>query len=191
MTMAWIDHKKVYILVPQSWIVDCLKMYKISEKFMKFITEAMKKIEWGIGSWGKNFIRGKNPERHLPGRCAVAITICNSNDATQLQEVHGGGGYKFTKTQEKINHPMYKNEIMLFAEKENNWRASDANNKNIQPKCMNGIWHRKVCNNHNEKWKVTNNGRNRTAKSRKNQNFRRKGKLQVLGNIGSDYHQNK
>ena len=42
---------------------------------------------------------------------------------------------------------------------------------------------------HNEKWKKTNNGRNRTAKSRKNQNTWRKGKLQLLGNIGSEHHQ--
>ena len=46
-----------------------------------------------------------------------------------------------------------------------------------------------MCHAHNEKWKRTNNWRNRTAKSRKNQNGLRKGKLQVLGNIGSRYHQ--
>ena len=37
----------------------------------------------------------------------------------------------------------------------------------------------------NEKCKTTKDERNRTTKSRKNQNARRKGNLQVLGNIGS------
>ena len=37
--------------------------------------------------------------------------------------------------------------------------------------------------------KKTNNGRNRTARSRKNQNTWRKGKLQVLENVGSGQHQ--
>ena len=41
----------------------------------------------------------------------------------------------------------------------------------------------------NEKWKKKNNGMNRTAESVKNQNALRKGKLQVLGNIGSGHHQ--
>ena len=40
--MAWIDYKKAYDMVPQSWIVDYLKMYKISNKIIKFITGAIK-----------------------------------------------------------------------------------------------------------------------------------------------------
>ena len=36
---------------------------------------------------------------------------------------------------------------------------------------------------------MTHDGRNRTTKSRKNQNARRKGNLQVLVNIGSGHHQ--
>ena len=41
----------------------------------------------------------------------------------------------------------------------------------------------------NEKRKKIKNERNRTTKSRKNQNARRKGNLKVLGNIGSGHHQ--
>ena len=28
---AWIKYKKAYDMVPQSWIIDCLEMYKISD----------------------------------------------------------------------------------------------------------------------------------------------------------------
>ena len=38
----------------------------------------------------------------------------------------------------------------------------------------------------NQKWKTTNDGRNRTIKSRKNQNARRKGNLQILGILEAD-----
>ena len=48
------------------------------------------------------------------------------------------------------------------------------------------FWRRKMCVAHNEKWKKPNNERNRTATSRKNQNARRKGRLQVVWNIGSE-----
>ena len=41
----------------------------------------------------------------------------------------------------------------------------------------------------NEKRETTYDGRNRTTKSRKDQDVRRKGNLQVLGNIGSGHHQ--
>ena len=45
-----------------------------------------------------------------------------------------------------------------------------------------------MCHANNEKWKKTNNGRNRTTKSGKNQNDQRKGNLQVIGNIGSGHY---
>ena len=47
------------------------------------------------------------------------------------------------------------------------------------------IWHRKIHYTNNEKREMSPDGGNRTIKPRQNQNTRRKGKLQVLGNIGS------
>ena len=32
LAMAWIDNKKAYDLVPQSWIINCLKIYRISDE---------------------------------------------------------------------------------------------------------------------------------------------------------------
>ena len=34
---AWIDNKKAYDMAPQSWIINCLKMYKISDEVVNFI----------------------------------------------------------------------------------------------------------------------------------------------------------
>ena len=34
---AWIDYKKAYDMVPQTWIINCLKMYKISHEVINFI----------------------------------------------------------------------------------------------------------------------------------------------------------
>ena len=44
------------------------------------------------------------------------------------------------------------------------------------------IWHRNICHANNGKWKKSNYGWNRNAKSRKNLNIRRKWKLPVLTN---------
>ena len=41
----------------------------------------------------------------------------------------------------------------------------------------------------NEKWKTTQDGRNRTTKSSSNQNARSKGNLQILDDIWSWHHQ--
>ena len=39
--MAWIDNKNAYDMVPQSWIINCLKMYYISSEVIKFIKNTM------------------------------------------------------------------------------------------------------------------------------------------------------
>ena len=50
--------------------------------YIKFIENTMK--NWGIEltAEGRKLCWSENPERHLQGRCA--ITICDSDDATEL-----------------------------------------------------------------------------------------------------------
>ena len=40
--MAWIYYKKAYDMVPHSWIVNSLKMYKILDEVINFIDKTMK-----------------------------------------------------------------------------------------------------------------------------------------------------
>ena len=40
--MAWIDPKNAYDIVPHGWIINSLKMYKISDEDIKFIDKTMK-----------------------------------------------------------------------------------------------------------------------------------------------------
>ena len=42
LAMAWIDNKKAYDMVPHSWRINCLKMYKISNEVINFIDKTMK-----------------------------------------------------------------------------------------------------------------------------------------------------
>ena len=42
LAMLCIDHQKAYNMVPKSWLIDCLKMYKISNEVINFIEETMK-----------------------------------------------------------------------------------------------------------------------------------------------------
>ena len=51
------------------------------------------------------------------------------------------------------------------------------------------IWLRKMFHANNNKRETSHDGRNRTIRSRKNQNVRRKGNIHVLGNIGSGHNQ--
>ena len=44
LAMAWIDYKKANDMVPQSWILHCLKMYKIPDQVVQFIEKSQEKI---------------------------------------------------------------------------------------------------------------------------------------------------
>ena len=80
LAMAWIDYKKAYDMVPQSWTINCLKMYKISHETINFIEKPMKnwRVELRIKlSWNKD------PKRDFPRRCTITRTIHNSHDATK------------------------------------------------------------------------------------------------------------
>ena len=46
--MAWIDDKTVYAKVPQTWMIEYLKMYKISDKIINLIMNAME--NWQVES---------------------------------------------------------------------------------------------------------------------------------------------
>ena len=42
LAMAWIDYKKAYDMFSRSWIINCRKMYKISDEVINFIEKTMK-----------------------------------------------------------------------------------------------------------------------------------------------------
>ena len=59
LAMAWIDYKKAYDMVPQSWIINCLKIYKISHEDINFIEKTMKNWRVELKAGGKSLAETK------------------------------------------------------------------------------------------------------------------------------------
>ena len=87
-------------------------------------------------------------------------------------------GYKFSKSQEKINHLMYMNDTKLFAknEKELETLIHAVRIYSQDTGIELGIG---KCSISNKKRQTTPNGRNGTSKPRQNKNARRKGNLHI------------
>ena len=51
--MTWIDYEKAYDMVPQSWILHWLKMYKI-------LNEVINVIEQTMETWRVELTTGRN-----------------------------------------------------------------------------------------------------------------------------------
>ena len=59
LAMTWIDYKKTYDMVPQSWIINCLKMYKISHEVIYFIEETTKTWRVEMTAGGRSLDKTK------------------------------------------------------------------------------------------------------------------------------------
>ena len=80
--MARVDYKTAYNMVPQSWIIDCLKMYKIYDEGIKFIENTMKKWKVKMTARRKSLTEMKILG-DFPGRGGINITTCNCDHAIQ------------------------------------------------------------------------------------------------------------
>ena len=90
LAMAWIDNKKTYDMVPHSWIINSLKMYKISDEVINFIDKTMKTWRVELTAGGKKISWSKDPKRDFPRRYSITLTIPNCHDATKphTQKIH-------------------------------------------------------------------------------------------------------
>ena len=57
--MSRIDYKKAYDMVLQSWIINCLKMYKTSDEVINFIEKTMKTMKVELTARGRTLAEAK------------------------------------------------------------------------------------------------------------------------------------
>ena len=104
LAMALIDFKKAYDMVPRSWIINSLKMHKISDEVINFIDKTMKTWRVKLTAGGRRLAEAKiqrgifqvdtlspllfiivmMPLNHILRKCTA--------------------GYKLSRSQEKVNH---------------------------------------------------------------------------------------
>ena len=105
-------------MVTQSWIINCLKMYTMSDEVKNFFEKAMKSREW---NWPQE------EEAKIPRGIFQGDALSPSLSIIALMPFNHilrkcTAGYKLSGLQEKINHLMYMDDIKLFAKNEKNWK---------------------------------------------------------------------
>ena len=53
LNLAWIDYKKAYDMVPHSWIIECLEIFKVSQNITTLIRNSMKNWRVELTSMGQ------------------------------------------------------------------------------------------------------------------------------------------
>ena len=41
--MAWVDYKKAYDMVPHSWIIECLDLFRVAENIKSLLVSSIEK----------------------------------------------------------------------------------------------------------------------------------------------------
>ena len=67
LAMAWIDYKKACDMVPHSWIINSLKMYKISDEVINFIDKTIKTWRVELTAGGRRLAEAKIQRRVFEG----------------------------------------------------------------------------------------------------------------------------
>ena len=118
LAMAWIDYKKAYDMVPHSWIINSLKIYKISLEVTNFIDKIMKTWRVKLTARGRSLPEEKIQRGIFQGDSQSPLLFITAIMPLNHLIRKCTAGYKLSWSQNKINHLMYIDDIKLFAKSE-------------------------------------------------------------------------
>ena len=113
MTMAWIDYKKAYDIVPHSWIVECLEMSGIANNVREFLKNSMQSWRTKLTSCGH--VQGTvKINRGIFQRDSISpllFVLCMIPLSLVLRKVKAG--YAWGANEVKTNHLLYMDDLKL------------------------------------------------------------------------------
>ena len=114
LSMAWIDYKKAFDMVPHSWLIECLEIYGAEENTIKFLKNTMAHWKTILTSSGTrlaevNIRRGIFQGDALSPLLFIIAMIPMTKVLQRMQ-----AGYQLKKGGSKINHLMFMDDIKLF-----------------------------------------------------------------------------
>ena len=122
----WLDWlKNAYDMVPQSWIINCLKMYKISHEVINLIEKNMKTWRVELTAGGRSLAEAKIQRGIFQGDVLSPLIFIIAMMPLNHKVRKYTAGYKLSRSQAKNNHLMYMDDIKLFAKK---WKGTGNSN---------------------------------------------------------------
>ena len=77
LAMLWIVYKRAYDVVSPSWLINCLKMYKISHEVMNFIENTMKTWTLELTAGGGSSVEAKIQRRIFQDSLSPLLLFTN------------------------------------------------------------------------------------------------------------------
>ena len=114
LSMAWIDYKKAFDMIPHSWLIECLEIYGAEENTIRFLKNTMPNWKTILTSSGTrsaevNIRRGIFHGDSLSPLLFI-VTMIPMTRVLERMEVP----YQLKKGGSRINHQMFMDDIKLF-----------------------------------------------------------------------------
>ena len=101
LVMAWIDYKKAYDMVPHSWILNCLKMYKILDEVIDLIDKTMKTWRVELTAGRRRLAEAKFQRGNFQGDALSPLLFIIAMMPLNHILRKCTAGYKLSRSQEK------------------------------------------------------------------------------------------
>ena len=113
LSMAWIDYRKAYDLVPHSWVNECMEMFGIAENLRTFLQKSMQQWRLSLTANGEDLREVNVKRRDIPGRQSITIVLNVVPLSLILKKVNAC--YKWGKSECKLNYVLFMDDLKLYA----------------------------------------------------------------------------
>ena len=115
--MGWIDYRKTFDIVPHSWILKCLQMFKVAGNVSHLVKHSMKSWKVELSS-GKETLAEVNIRRGIfQGDSFSPLLFVIALIPLTLILRKCKNGYNFSRTKDKINHLLYMDDLKILQKK--------------------------------------------------------------------------
>ena len=114
LSMAWIDYKKAYDMLPHSWILETLGLIKVAKNIEELLVRSMSDWKTVLTANGK--ILGEVDIRRgiFQGDTLSPLLFVVAMIPLTLLLRKENMGYRFGETKQKINHLLFMDDLKLF-----------------------------------------------------------------------------
>ena len=114
LSMAWIDYKKAYDMVPHSWILETLRLTGVAENIRDFLERTMANWKTVLTSSGEELGEVGIRRGIFQGDTLSPLLFVVAMIPLSLLLNKKTMGYKFGKEGKKINHLLFMDDLKLY-----------------------------------------------------------------------------
>ena len=118
LAMGWVDYKKAFDMVPHSWILKCLDIFRVADNVKKLLRQSMLNWETELRSGNERLGTVKIKRGIFQGDSLSPLLFVLALIPLSLILRKVKAGYEFSKGSPVINHLLYMDDLKLFGKTE-------------------------------------------------------------------------